>query len=641
MSATLTDPIGEVLRIPDKPRVQGPLLTRRIRRTTGIYLVVFVLALLPVLLDASPAWRAFGLGLVAPGGGFVFTSDPVFLILTLAASAYGFFVLFLRANHALLPAIWLAAAIGATLRVHTGLWTWAEWAVPLASVTFLVAVATRGRVEHRQARRRGAVRNRYLAERRVVAPTSPGPGAGGELTPDQLASQRFLFDRALQPVDEWVGFDVLNQYLMGAFRYQCNFAMWALALGQYTYTPAFHGYVNLAQRNLIEKMTERKVWEFWRHENLLGNLDPNPDPIRRDNIMYSGYYSLMLELYASNTGDRRYEREGSLPLRWNDRHTFSYDASSIADAVQRNFERSNDWAMFPCEPGFVFPACNTLGLCALTVRDVRLGTHVAADLLPRFRRTLDDEFTTADGTIISNVFARYGFGNTLLSTLAADGFHGVLLHPLAPDITARTHEILRQEVFEIVDDQVVIRTGGLSTRMALSDPGNNAKGPLFLFTSLLTLARELGDTELAEVVERQAERECAPTEEGGARWFSKNSVFANAFWTFALLGRESGWRDLVSRGMPAGSSDAPALIGAAYPDVMVARATSDGRSLELVLYPGEGAGRRTLGIERLEPDREYQVTGATTRSVRADASGSAELLVDLEARSEVRLVPAD
>ncbi len=132
----------------------------------------------------------------------------------------------------------------------------------------------------------------------------------GELTVDQLATQRFLLDRALQPVGEWAGFDVTNQYLMGAFRYQCNFSMWALALAQYAHTPAFQGYVNLAQRNLIEKMTERKVWEFWRQENLFGNLDPNPDPIRRDNIMYSGYYSLMLELYASNTGDLRYESLG-------------------------------------------------------------------------------------------------------------------------------------------------------------------------------------------------------------------------------------------------------------------------------------------------------------------------------------------
>ncbi len=295
--------------------------------------------------------------------------------------------------------------------------------------------------------------------------------------------------------------------------------------------------------------------------------------------------------------------------------------------------------MFPCEPGFVFPVCNTLGLSALTIRDRRRDTDVAAELLPRFRRTLDAEFTTADGTIISNVFSRYGFGNTMLKTLAGDGFHGVLLHPLAPDVTERTHEILRREVIEIVDGRVELLTSGMATRMANSDPGNNAKGPLFLLTSLLCLAREVGDTELAEVVVHQAEQECGLTEDGGARWFARNSVFANAFWSFGVLGRASGWRDAVDRGMPPGATAAPALTGAAYPEVLVARATSDGRSLDLVLAPGAEPGRRVLGIERLEPERTYDLVGATERSVRADARGTAEVLVDLEARCEVRLVP--
>ena len=616
-------------------------MARRIRRTVGIYAVVAVAGLVPSIFDASPRWRAFGLGLVAPGGGFLYTSDPVFLVLTLGAALVAFAIfLFLRANHVALPAVWLTAAIGASLRTHTGLWDWAVWAVPATAVGVLAGVSVRSRVMHRQARVRGARRNGFLSDIHFEPRARPDvPPIAAELSPTQLATQRWALDLTLQPVDSFAGFDTRDPYLMGAPRYQCNWLQWALALGQYAHTPAFSGYVDLAQRNLIEKMTDRRVWEYWRTENLFGNLDPNPDPIRRDNIMYSGYYALMLEVYASNTGDRRYDEPGVIPLRWNDRREFRYDAGSIAGAVCANFQGSGKWAMFPCEPGFVFPACNMLGLSALTIRDRRLGTSTAKEILPGFRRTLDQEFTAADGAIISNAFARYGFSNTLLLMLVAEVGQGLWVHPLAPDVATRIHEVLRREQVSIDDGRVEFHTTGLARRMERSDPGNNKRSPLFLYTAVRAFAEEMGDAELAGTLAAQAEAEGEAAEVDGARSFPDASTFTNAYWAFAALGRPSGWYDLVNHGSPEAWRRGPVLADAPYPDVLVARAVTDGRDLQLVLRPGNGTGRHRLRIDRLEPGGAYAATGTVDATVTAAPDGTAHLDVDLDDRLEVRLAP--
>jgi hypothetical protein len=47
-----------------------------------------------------------------------------------------------------------------------------------------------------------------------------------------------------------------------------------------------------------------------------------------------------------------------------------------------------------------------------------------------------------------------------------------------------------------------------------------------------------------------------------------------------------------------------------------------------------------LGLERLRPDTQYRVEGAVTEQIIADASGRANLSVDLEGRTPVNVLPA-
>jgi hypothetical protein len=72
----------------------------------------------------------------------------------------------------------------------------------------------------------------------------------------------------------------------------------------------------------------------------------------------------------------------------------------------------------------------------------------------------------------------------------------------------------------------------------------------------------------------------------------------------------------------------------------VARAFSNGDDLELTLYPGKAAGPQTIKIERLSRDRRYTVSGATTDTLVADASGAANVIVNLNGRTPIRISPA-
>jgi hypothetical protein len=104
--------------------------------------------------------------------------------------------------------------------------------------------------------------------------------------------------------------------------------------------------------------------------------------------------------------------------------------------------------------------------------------------------------------------------------------------------------------------------------------------------------------------------------------------------------RPHGLHDLVQVGMPDPWRHGPLLDDVVYPDVLVARAVSDGADLSLTLDPGRAGGlRSTLGVTQLRPGSAYRVDGGVEERVVADADGAARVTVDLPGRTRVRLVP--
>ncbi len=107
------------------------------------------------------------------------------------------------------------------------------------------------------------------------------------------------------------------------------------------------------------------------------------------------------------------------------------------------------------------------------------------------------------------------------------------------------------------------------------------------------------------------------------------------------FGRPDGWYDLFARGNDSAWDEGPRLADVAYPDVLVARAVSDGQALDLVLRPGAAGSRQPLHLERLRPHGRYRLeaTGHDTETIEAAEEGTSTVHVDLHDRTEVRLTP--
>ena len=522
-----------------------------------------------MILDATPAWKAFGLGILLPGAGFLYTSDPVFLVLTLVLFALAFLAWFGSGNILAPPLVWVGAAALASLRTHTGLWTWAEWLVPALLGAFIVLGFVGQRRGFSAAKRRAAERNLYLAELESVAQSTAVATGGSAAHPsarvvesseEDLAAQRYALDLALQPLDEFEGYDFLDQFQTAAVRYQLNFQQYGLALAHRTRTPAFTGYLAQAQRNLIEKMTNRKVWGFWRWENLWGNLDTNPDPIRKDNIMVSGYLGVMLGSYESNSADHRYDEPGSVDFRWTDKKSFPYDFHTVAEAVHRNFVRS-PFGMFPCEPNWIYSACNTYGMNTLLLHDRLHGTDYAPEVAEKFRHSIDVEFLSADGRITAIRSSRLGLTIPMLTSTMADAGMVVFLNPSMPDVALRTWTLIRTELVSMGDDG----TAHMELRgWDKLDVGNYKRSDVSPHAIVMSAAREMGDDEVYEALKASADAKFEPTVEGGARRYTKASTQANAMLLLGRFGSRDGFRDLIV-GRPAGVARRPGAGRGALP----------------------------------------------------------------------------
>jgi len=631
MTATDTPPATLDVLIPERPRIHGPLTRRTLRRTLVLFACLWVTGLTPVVLDASPWLQAAGISLLIPPGGFLYTSDPLLVLLALALVPWVAFRAQYRGDIVVPVAYWVLSAVGAALRSGTGTWDWARWSVPSALLLLIIGFKTGRRIVFVRDGQRRLARNAVLAD--VVA-RQPGleDRTVIELSERQLATLSGFLNIGLQPDDQWDGLEWGNQYSMEAMRYQLAWLQYGVGLANHSATPAFTGYLAQAQRSYLTRMTDKRVWTYWRHENLFGNLERNPDPVRRENIMYSGYWAAALGSYASTTGDMSLAEPGALALREDASTVFEYDHRRIIDALLHNID-TTPWGLFPCEPSLNFPVCNTLALLGIQAWDRRVGTNHMERLLPHFRRALDEEFMTADGEIIPIISNRFGYSWRMLGGVMAVAGTAFFIRPLAPDLTARLWEIVKAEELAkgIPDD-----FGWMA-----NDFGTGKRSPVIALAFLSAMAQELGDTDVHVRLLERLDEACDGRIEEGVHWYHDASTIANVMAGLGRLGRADGWYDLFARGNPAAWDEGPRLSEAPYPDVLVARAVTDGTALELVLRRGAPAGRHTLGLERLRPHGRYrlQATSAPEELIEVGQNGRSHVDVTVGDRTEILLTP--
>ncbi len=620
--------------IPVRDHPNGPITRRRLRRTFASVASGWVLGAVLLLIGSSATWKAFGLGLIMPGGGFVYTSDPLLVALSLLAFALALVIYWAIGPVLLPPAVWVGAAALSATRTDTGLWDWARSAVPVALVTTLAIGLLAQRITFRRRLRRGRELNLRLEK--VTFPVSAAPAAPPvtESSPEDLAALRYALDLALQPMECWDGFLFADQFREPAVRYQLNFLQYAVAMSQYTRTPAFTGYLAEAQRNAIEKMLQPRVWKYWRWENLWGNLRWEPDPLRRDNVMLSGYWGVMLGLYESLTGDARYSEPGALTFRNGRREIYPYDFNRVAKLMRANLLGS-PFCMFPCEPSWIYPFCSSYALNTVILHD-RLHGGDSSDVITGYRDSFDRDFLRPDGRIVAIRNGRLGF-----ALAAAPTINEAVLVPWLnaglPDFSQRLWWLMRERGIDLDADEVLPSIRNLDR----VDVGNYRFGAdTFARTMVVLAAREMGDDEAAEAVQQSIDASALLEHQDGVRRYRGLSPYGNLAHTLARFTRQNSMREMIAFNPPDTWSSGPRLTGAAYPDVLVARAVTDGRALDLVLRPGAEPVRTSLALDRLIPDATYEVDGASPQRLVADAHGEATVLdIDLGDRVELRVRP--
>ena len=623
--------------IPEFGRVHGPRSRFLLRRSLAVLALCWMAGLALSVFGSSVGVRAFGLGLMLPGGGFLYTGHPVVAVVVFLAVTVSLGLWWLCGIAVLPPAVWLAAAALAAASVGNNpvVWAWALWAVPWLLVAAVAASLLYQQIRFRVQRRRGQAYNRRLAQQQPLRPVAAGTPSPREAGAEDLKTLRYVLDLALQPHESWQGFFFVRpeQFREGAVRYQLNFISYTAAMYQYSCAPAFTGYAAEAQRNVIAKMLYRPVWSYWAWENAWGNLRWNPDPIINDNVMYSGYLGLMLGLYETMTGDRRYHEPGCLRLRWNTDRAFDHDFGTITDALVDNFARAR-LGQYPCEPNWIYPMCNTFALNALLVYDRLRHTNHAQPVVHAVRRGYENgDFCEPDGRLTTARSAYLGIRHPMIGNMA-DAITALFLNPGLPDIGRRTWWLVN--TFHLGSQG---RPGEVTHHSwNRIDPGNygiNTDG--FTRAALAANAREYGDEDSAQALEASlADR---LVEQHGARRYQGISVWGNLWLAFTRFGGEDAFRGLVCDGIPRRWRTGPVLADAAYPDVLVARAVSDGNDLALILRPGNGHTRTTIAVERLRPHRTYHTRGARDPAVTADPTGRALIEIDLNDRLELHLYP--
>jgi hypothetical protein len=626
------DPLERSLEIPIATAPVGPMTRARQRRLAAAFASAQIAAIAAVRTEAGPAHEAWATGIMFPGAGFIYTRDPGHFAVTAALFALAGVLWFGTGNHIAPPLIWAGAAAIAAARATRKRKLFR--AAPLLVAAGVAAVAyeqlrVRRQRFHEQTGQAKAA-NELL---KVTVPPLRGADRPEIHTIDEMdditvALQRKFVDTAFKPLDDWSDWDVIEQFQPAALRYQVDHMVYTIALTKYTRTPAFRGYQDEAMRRLVDKYQQKKVWSYWAYENLWGNLEWNPDPARKQNIMLTGFFALSLGAFQTVTGDYRHQNVGSIEFVWNEKRRYPYSYDTLCASLASDYLKS-PWGLVVCEPNWIFSPCNMRGAAGLMIHDRLHGTHYWEMIKDGYYRGLEQEFVRPDGTLNFYRSARTGIGQNGAS-FSTD------LRPMAPHLADRGWALLRA-AFEERDGKLVTP---LANRERLLDTANYNFHPLKAYAYIIEEAREVGDEQAAQAAwdEVQQRMEMYIDDRG---WLVVPGASMGAHLGIArsLNGRKSGWLDLITRGMPKAWAEGPQLESVPYPAVMVTRAVTDGTALDAVLRSTNGGGRQRLELSQLRPREKYDVTGGLAPSLVADEQGHASIEIELDGRQEIRVVP--
>jgi Linalool dehydratase/isomerase len=633
------DVVPPPLLLPEHPRRMGPISRRLMARlVVGVAIVEAIGAALIVLAD-DPTWRALGVGLVYPGAGFLYAASPLLFVLSQVLLVVALVLWWGVSTHFSIPVVWLTSAVGAAVLADgPRLWvdrstTWG-WAIPVAYVLAVAVVATMvWKMERRFRAKRAKVTdlNTYLASATL-------PDRVTTLrAPDAMDAEllRWCYDFAEQPDDGLAGLEWGEQFHGGTqLRYQLNAIAWAMSLYAANYLPNGPTRMTEALAAVVRKHTDLRVWGYWRTLNLLGNFDPNPDPIRRDNIMFSAFLGDVINSFESATGDPRFDEPGALTFVWKDGRTFEYDHHTLTDAVRRNFEQSR-LGFFPCEPGWSFTVCNVMGAQALHGHDTLHGTAQWDAVRDRWRQTLDDEYLTPDGSyahIRSNhIGVSWDTGEVPGGHYFANGTHRFA--DILPDHARRAKALdLRSAAPKMQMLSSMVVDGTLDLELPPEpERHHTSSSSLLPWIKIIGGARMLGDQRLIDAAIDASARQCAT----GERWPQRPvAVGGSALGSYMLL-RWSAPLDLAELAMRGWQPAVGPRVEVDGALLTLAR-SDDGVSLDVAVH--SSGGPCTLHLTDLDAP-SYRLHGHGVDRLVDVVDGRATLTLSLAGDARWTLEP--
>ncbi|KAH8800181.1 hypothetical protein F5884DRAFT_809566, partial [Xylogone sp. PMI_703] len=218
----------------------------------------------------------------------------------------------------------------------------------------------------------------------------------------QAGHLRHFYNLSAQVDGEWrhMGSQDPAQEWDDAYRYQLSAMAYATGVAHYHRLPALRPVFKSLMRRLIHKMLRREVWGYWFNTSMSGSLlDPSlvelrkpwADPVKEENIMYSGHLLLMTSLYGMLFDDDEFEKPDSLIFNWDPMfwgfgpEVFKYDNRGLQEIILKEMEK-NQWMGVCCEPNSVFVVCNQFPLIAVRYNDVRDGTNRIDAVLDKYKR---------------------------------------------------------------------------------------------------------------------------------------------------------------------------------------------------------------------------------------------------------------
>lgn len=642
MSAVDGQPRTDVIVLPpldERAPLLAPVTRGRLLRLAALQAAVWSTGLVLVLTGGSVATTVGG-SLAFPGGGHLVAGHWPGFVVTLVGLAIGVLTWWMIGAYAaplLVVAVDLVVvALMSEGQGHEPSAIGTALVLSLAPAVWLLSLAAHA-VRHRRRTRRAAALNPLLASadvRATVVPSAPVPPTR-EASVEDLARLRHALDLALQPLEAFEGFDRRDEFREAALRYQLCILGYALSAYRYHCAPAFAGYLTEAQSRAILKMGDRKVWGYWALENAWGRFRLDRDPVdNTDNIMLTGWQGVAVGMFETLEDDR-FSQPGALTYRWSDDEAYAYDFGALADSIGRNMRRS-PFTLYSCEPRWIYPVCNTFGVNTLLLDERLHGGTDLADLRDDIRQAYLQEFHRPDGRVVGVRSETIGLS---WSPWAGDGVWlptTYWLHPVFPELAHRSWWLMRNTVLREKGGRFALPP----TLANRCDSGSYVFGKETFGQVLLAMAaREIGDEEVASATLRHLDETQPLLHADGASRFDGLSTQGNLYELMARFGRPSGLRDLLGAGLPEAWRTGPRLADAAYPDVLVARAETDGAALECVLHPGAEPGRTAVVLDRLRPRATYRLDGAVDAEVVADDEGRAVVEVDLAGRTELRVSP--